>query len=169
MSPQHKHSPGHHHAPGAAHDAPTVGSTAAILNIRADGRDGVELVPPNPHFERIGGEAPIRALVERFYHHMNTLPEAQTIRAMHPQDLSDVKEVLFKFLVGWMGGPQLYAAERGQPRLRRKHMPFAIGDAERDAWMACMHLAMEDTLHDEALKSQLTEAFYKTANFLRNL
>lgn len=155
------------HRPGDDHAAPTVGSTAALLDITA-GRDGVTEIPANPHFVRIGGEAPIRALVESFYRHMDTLPAARGIRALHPPDLGPVKETLWKYFVGWMGGPQLYAAERGHPRLRRRHLPFPIGDAERDAWMQCMTLALAETVQDDALRDELAQAFYKTATFLRN-
>lgn len=157
-----------HHSPGTDHAAPTVGSTAALLDIRAVGRSEVTDIPANPHFARIGGEAAIRNVVERFYRYMDTLPEARVVRAMHPPELGAIKEVFYKFLVGWMGGPQLYAAERGQPRLRRKHLPFRIGDAERDAWMSCMTRALADVVADAGLREELTLAFYKTATFLRN-
>ena len=99
---------------------------------------------------------------------MDTLPEARTIRAMHTPNLGPVKEVLYKFLVGWLGGPQLYVAERGHPRLRKKHLPFPIGNAERDAWMNCMLRALDDVVPDEALRIDLAGAFFKTASFLRN-
>jgi hemoglobin len=157
------------HVPAGEHAAPTVGSTTALLGIQA-GRDGIAAaaIPPNPHFERIGGGIAIRALVERFYHHMDTLPEARGIRALHPPNLEPVKEVLWKYFVGWMGGPQLYAAERGHPRLRRRHLSFPIGDAERDAWMQCMTLALAEVVTDDALREELAQAFYKTATFLRN-
>lgn len=123
---------------------------------------------PNPHFDRIGGAPAIRLLTERFYHHMDSLPEAATIRAMHPADLSRPKDTLYKYLVGWMGGPQLYAAERGQPRLRHAHLPFAIGDAEHEAWMACMNLALSEAVADESFRAEIAQAFHKTASFLRN-
>jgi len=124
--------------------------------------------PDNLHFDRIGGESAIRNLVDRFYHHMDTLPEAQTIRAMHPPNLAPIKEVLFKYLVGWLGGPQLYVAERGHPRLPHRHLAFPIGDAERDAWMTCMTRALDEVVTDADLKTELTQAFFKTATFLRN-
>ncbi|MCK9991251.1 MAG: group II truncated hemoglobin [Rugosibacter sp.] len=124
--------------------------------------------PANLHFDRIGGKDAIRRLVDLFYHYMDTLPEAQTIRAMHPPELAPVKEVLFKYLVGWLGGPPLYVAERGHPRLRKRHLAFPIGEAERDAWMACMTRAIDDVVTDPALKTELTQAFSKTATFLRN-
>jgi len=132
------------------------------------GRDLVTANPGNLHFRQIGGEPAVRTLVERFYHHMDTLPEAQTVRALHPPSLAPVKELLFKYLVGWLGGPQLYVAERGHPRLRQRHRAFPIGDAERDAWMACMTRALDEVVADSDLRSQLAQAFFQTATFLRN-
>lgn len=122
----------------------------------------------NPHFEMIGGEEPIARLVERFYFYMDTLPEAVCIRAMHEPDLTHTKEVLKKFLVEWLGGPKVYSAERGHPRLRQKHITFPIGEAERDAWMLCMKRAMADIVTDAELRQQMEQAFFKTADFIRN-
>jgi hemoglobin len=147
--------------------APSIASHAAVDNASASLR-GDPLARHNPHFELIGGEAGIARLVERFYHHMKTLPEAATILAMHPHDLGPVKNVLVRFLTEWMGGPQVYSRERGHPRLRRRHLPFSIGAAERDAWITCMTRALTDTVADVGLREQLTQAFLKTANFLRN-
>jgi len=122
----------------------------------------------NPHFSRIGGAEPLARLVERFYFYMDTLPAAAGVRAMHPADLGPVKRVLLNFLTEWTGGPQAYSQERGHPRLRRKHLGFAIGAAERDAWMACMQAALDEVVPDAALKAQLAQAFLKTADFIRN-
>lgn len=122
----------------------------------------------NPHFELIGGEPAIARLVERFYHYMDVLPEARGIRAMHAPDLGPAKAVLVKFLTEWLGGPRIYSTERGHPRLRQKHIEFPIGEAERDAWMLCMRLALEDVVPDATLRQQLDQAFYKTADFIRN-
>lgn len=122
----------------------------------------------NPHFGKIGGKEPIARLVERFYFYMDTLPEAATIRAMHEPDLAHTKVVLNKFLVEWLGGPKVYSAERGHPRLRQKHITFRIGEAERDAWMLCMRRAMDDVVSDPELKTQMEQAFFKTADFIVN-
>ena len=73
-----------------------------------------------------------------------------------------------RYITEWPGGPQVYSAERGHPRLRRKHLPFAIGQAERDAWMLCMTQALDEVVADPDLKDQLTRAFAKTADFIRN-
>ena len=89
-------------------------------------------------FERIGGSATIDALVDCFYDRMDRLPEAKVIRAMHADDLGLIRDVLKRYLTEWTGGPRLYTPEKGHPRLRQRHFGFAIGDAERDAWMLCM-------------------------------
>jgi hemoglobin len=134
--------------------------------------EGGAIVPPiapqNPHFARIGGAMRVACIVDAFYRNMDKLPEATAIRALHPDDLRTSRDVLYKYLVGWLGGPPLYVAERGSPRLRQKHLPFAIGDAERDAWMLCMRLALEEYLDDAQLRGELLQAFVRTANSLRN-
>lgn len=124
--------------------------------------------PPLSHYQRIGGEEKIRALVKRFYQLMDTLPEAQGIRRMHEENLDEIEEVLFKFLTGWMGGPQLYIQERGHPMLRRRHLPFSIGDSERDQWMQCMNQALNEIVEDASLRQELSAAFLKVADHMRN-
>ena len=120
------------------------------------------------HFEAIGGEEKIRSLVNRFYDLMDAQPEAAHIRALHPEDLSGSREKLFLFLVGWMGGPPLYVTKHGHPRLRARHLPFAIGTRERDEWLWCMNRAMKEEQISESLIEQLQRAFSQTADFMRN-
>ncbi|MFH2139592.1 MAG: group II truncated hemoglobin [Pseudomonadota bacterium] len=124
--------------------------------------------PQNDHYRRIGGEAKVRQLVQRFYHLMDELPEAHRIRKMHHISLKSAEDKLFMFLSGWMGGPQLYVEKFGHPRLRQRHMPFAVGDTERDQWMMCMTQALDDVVEDEALRKELKDAFRKVADFMRN-
>ncbi|HXH65302.1 MAG TPA: group II truncated hemoglobin [Mariprofundaceae bacterium] len=119
------------------------------------------------YYERIGGEDGVRRLVHRFYEIMDTLPEAKGIRAMHA-DLREAEQKLFMFLSGWMGGPQLYAEQYGHPRLRMRHMPFAIAESERNQWMACMNQALADEVEDKALRAEISTALYKVADFMRN-
>lgn len=126
------------------------------------------LVTANPHYARIGGEETLRQLVERFYQLMDSLPEAGPIRAMHARDLSGSRKKLFMFLSGWLGGPQLYVEKYGHPRLRQRHLPFAIDSTARDLWMRCMVQAMTDVGIEEPLRLELETALYKTANFMRN-
>lgn len=120
------------------------------------------------HFQRIGGEEKVRALVQRFYQLMDELPEAYGIRKMHAADLQGATDKLFKFLCGWMGGPQLYVEQYGHPMLRRRHLPFTIGEAERDQWLLCMTHALSETVADVALREELAAAFAKVAEHMRN-
>lgn len=124
--------------------------------------------PHNPHYERLGGEAAVVRLVDAFYRAMDELPEARAIRAMHEANLGPTRRLLVKYLSEWMGGPRLYSAERGSPMLRRRHHPFDIDAAARDAWMACMRQALHETCADAALRAELDAAFYKVADFIRN-
>ena len=116
----------------------------------------------------LGGEAKLRELVDRFYDLMDLEPAFAGIRKLHPTDLANSRDKLFMFLSGWMGGPGLYAERFGHPMLRARHMPFAIGAAERDAWMACMIQAMEGTGVDDRLRGALAQAFFGTADWMRN-
>lgn len=120
------------------------------------------------HYQRIGGEPKVRELVERFYDHMDQLPEAYGIRKLHAADLSASRQKLFEFLTGWMGGPSLYTDKYGHPMLRRRHLPFAIGDEERDQWMHCMRLALDEAVEEAALRKELEQAFVKVADHMRN-
>lgn len=124
--------------------------------------------PYHRHFDGAGGAEGVAQLVERFYFHMSNRPEAAAIRALHPQDLTPVREVLTRYFTEWLGGPPIYSTERGHPRLRRRHLPFRIGEAERDAWMLCMRAALSDVVSDSNLRDELETAFFKVADFLRN-
>ena len=90
------------------------------------------------------------------------------IRAMHEPDLARTRAVLVDYLCEWMGGERRYSARHGPPALRRRHMPFAIDDHARDAWMACMRQALAETCPDAALRGELASAFFKIAHHLRN-
>lgn len=122
---------------------------------------------PGP-FEALGGRPGVRALVDRFYDLMDSLDETRVIRALHPADLGESREKLFLFLCGWLGGPQLYIERYGHPRLRARHIPFPIGNSERDQWLLCMERALDEQVDDERLKAQLKSAFQQTANHMRN-
>jgi len=122
---------------------------------------------PTP-YESIGGDAVVRQLVERFYELMDSLPEAYEIRQLHPKDLSGSIDKLYKFLSGWLGGPPLYMNEFGHPRLRARHLPFVIDEKERDQWLMCMYQAMEDVGIDKKVQTHLKQAFFQTADHMRN-
>lgn len=122
---------------------------------------------PTP-YERIGGETGVRALTDRFYDIMDTDERASEIRAMHPAKLSQSRIKLFEFLSGWLGGPPLYIAKRGHPRLRARHLPFPIGDRARDQWMMCMRAALDECVIDREVRDFLDSAFMQMATHLRN-
>lgn len=124
-------------------------------------------MPPS-HYERIGGAENVRALVHRFYQLMDVLPEAHDIRKLHPANLQSSEDKLFKFLSGWMGGPQLFIQEYGHPVLRQRHLPFPIGDAERAQWLLCMDQALQEVVADEQLRAELSTSFAKVASHMRN-
>lgn len=119
-------------------------------------------------YDHIGGEAAILGLVERFYFYMDTLPEAAGIRAMHAADLSSAHDKLFKFLSGWLGGPDLFVQEYGHPRLRQRHFPFAIDEAARDQWMLCMNKALDEVSMAANFRENLREALQQLATHMIN-
>ena len=119
-------------------------------------------------FDWIGGEAAIRALVDRFYDLMDLEPGYQALRTTHGSTLAEARDKLFWFLCGWMGGPQHYVERFGHPRLKARHMPFKIGILERDQWLACMDQAMGEVQVDADLRARLRESFFQTADWMRN-
>ena len=78
-------------------------------------------------YEQLGGSEGLREIVDRFYDLMAELPEAKGILSLHPEDLTESRDKLFKFLSGLYGGPSLYIQEYGHPMLRARHLPFPIG------------------------------------------
>ena len=119
-------------------------------------------------FEWLGGESAVRTLVDRFYDLMDLDAAYRALRALHPAQLDGSRDKLFWFLCGWLGGPQHYVERFGHPMLRARHMPYSIGIAERDQWMACMKQAMGETGVDAALAVRLAESFFNTADWMRN-
>ena len=119
-------------------------------------------------YEKIGGEATVARLCDRFYELMDVTPQFKELREMHPADLKSSRDKLYMFLSGWFGGPDLFVEQFGHPRLRARHMPFAIGVKERDQWVACMVLAMEEVGIEESVRARLLQNFFNTADFMRN-
>jgi hemoglobin len=123
---------------------------------------------PQSLYDTIGGEGKLREMVDRFYDLMELEPEFAVLRALHPPSTEGSRDKLFWFLSGWMGGPDAYIERFGHPRLRMRHMPFAIGTTERDQWLRAMAWAMEDVGIAEPLRVRLMESFYQTADWMRN-
>ena len=127
---------------------------------------------PQSLYDLLGGEPEaknqIREIVEAFYDVMESDEKAKTIRLMHPEDLTSSREKLFMFLTGWTGGPQLYIERYGHPFLRRRHLPFKIGEEERDQWIYCMTKGMLNLkMEDQKIKA-LLNALYPITDFMRN-
>ncbi len=122
----------------------------------------------NTPYEGLGGADAVRRLVDRFYDLMDELPETHGLRQLHPTDLTGSRQSLFEFLSGWFGGPPLYIEKKGHPRLRMRHMLFAIGPAERDQWMLCMRTALDEQVGDEALHQGVLNAFVQMADHMVN-
>jgi hemoglobin len=121
-------------------------------------------------FERIGGEANVRALVERFYDAMDEHEPA--LAALHPLEDGKVsraaRDRFALFLIGWLGGPQDYMRLHGHPRLRMRHAHVAVTGAMRDAWIRSMRLALRDASIDTGVRAFLDEKLAEVAEFLRN-
>ena len=127
---------------------------------------------PPTLYDLLGGEPEathkIREIVEAFYDVMDSDEKAKTIRLMHPEDLTSSREKLFMFLTGWTGGPQLYTERYGHPFLRRRHLPFKIGEEERDQWIYCMTKGLLNLKMEEEKIKALLNALYPIADFMRN-
>ena len=118
-------------------------------------------------YEILGGEG-VRQLADAFYEAMDRLPQAEAIRAMHAENLDEIKKKLATYLTGWMGGPPVYLAINGTVCLTDPHAPYRIGPKERDQWLLCMDAALEDIGASDELKQMLKEPMFRVADTVRN-
>jgi hemoglobin len=88
---------------------------------------------------------------------------------MHAPDMTAIRVLLKKYMGEWLGGPKRYTSERGHPMLRARHLPFPIGNAERDAWMLCMNGALDETVAHQDVREHVREALTNLAGWMRNL
>jgi hemoglobin len=117
-------------------------------------------------YEAVGGEETFRRLVSRFYQEVAADP---VLRPVYPsKDLTPAEEHLRMFLIQYWGGPGTYSEQRGHPRLRMRHAHFAIGEAERDAWLRHMRTAMDELELAPALDAQLWDYLVMAAHSLVN-
>ncbi len=114
------------------------------------------------------GDEGIRKLADAFYEEMDAQPQAETIRAMHAANLDMIKDKLYEYLSGWMGGPPLYSEKYGTVCLTDPHKPYPIGPDERDQWLKCMDGALERIDASEELKQMLKDPMYQVADIIRN-
>jgi hemoglobin len=116
-------------------------------------------------YDAAGGADTFRQLVDRFYDGVEGDP---LLRPLYPDDLGESRRRLSLFLMQYFGGPSTYSEQRGHPRLRMRHFPFAIGQAERDAWMRHMRAAVETTDLSDDVRLVLLDYFERAATFMIN-
>ncbi|MBA2308228.1 MAG: globin [Pseudonocardiales bacterium] len=108
---------------------------------------------PQNFYAEVGGEQTFRKIVSRFYEEVKA---DSVLRPIYPEeDLGPAEDRLRMFLEQYWGGPRTYSEQRGHPRLRMRHAPFSIGPIERDAWLRCMRIAVDDAGLDEPHRRQL--------------
>ena len=137
-------------------------------SISADTAEQSEKQPQATLYELIGGADKLRELVDRFYDLMDPEPQFAVIRALHPTTLDGSRDKFYWFLTSWSGGPDLYIERFGHPRLRARHLPYAIATPERDQWLRCMAMAMHEVGMEEWLQERLLTSFFQTADWMRN-
>lgn len=111
----------------------------------------------------------ITKLVDEFYVNMDTLHEAETIRKMHPSDLTESRRKLTYFLCGWLGGPRLFQQHYGPISIPGAHKRFPIGYEERDAWLLCMQRAIAVQPFSDQFKDYLLAALSIPAERVRQV
>ncbi|MDQ2799411.1 MAG: globin [Armatimonadota bacterium] len=116
-------------------------------------------------YAQVGSDAPFFALVEAFYAGVEQDPP---LRSLYPDDLTHAKEYLALFLIQRFGGHGGYGEKRGHPRLRMRHVPFQIGEAEREAWLRHMFAALEQTEAFKPYRESMRRYFADSAAFLVN-
>ncbi|MGH2720158.1 MAG: globin [Actinomycetota bacterium] len=116
-------------------------------------------------YERAGGRPFFVALVDRFY---DAVAGDPVLRPIYPEDLAPPRAHLAGFLIQYWGGPDDYSVERGHPRLRKRHVPFAIGRAERDAWFGHMRDAVKAGGLSPEDEAEMVAYFDSAATFLIN-
>jgi len=127
--------------------------------------------PADSPFDRLGGEAPVRALVDSFYDAMTELEPA--LACLHPCDAGGrvdraSRDRFALFFIGWLGGPQEYIAQHGHPRLRMRHASVPIDGGMASAWMRCMRVAFDRSGVGGDVRAFLEEKLGDLAQFLRN-
>ncbi|GAA4882361.1 group II truncated hemoglobin [Ferrimonas pelagia] len=123
----------------------------------------------NSPYEALGSESGVRALVDRFYDVMDGDPSVATIRAMHGDSLEGIRTGLTLYLTEWLGGPKVFSQRSGGMCLTDAHRGFALNEQARDEWLYCMEQALADTALGTAERDQLKAAFYRIADFMRNM
>ncbi|GAA2671464.1 MULTISPECIES: globin [Actinosynnema] len=124
------------------------------------------MTTPENFYEAVGGYETFRRIVARFY---EEVAKDEVLRPMYPeQDLGPAEERFRLFLMQYWGGPHTYSERRGHPRLRMRHMPFEIGPRERDAWLRCAKVGVDEADLTPQQREQLWGYLEMAANSLVN-
>lgn len=124
------------------------------------------MATPENLYDAVGGEDTFRRIVSRFY---ALVEKDEVLRPLYPeQDLGPATERLTLFLIQYWGGPTTYSQQRGHPRLRLRHAPFSIGPIERDAWLKCMRIAVDEEQVPEPYRAQLWQYLEMAAQSMMN-
>lgn len=156
--------------PGGRPDAAGPGGPAKLIPVGAQPSRLGQAQPVVNLFDAVGGQSFFDELVERFYRGVAGDP---LLRPMYPEDdLADAKRHLALFLGQYWGGPSTYSDERGHPRLRMRHVPFVIGEAERDAWLRHMCSALDSLVTERdvhpAIEARMLDYFAMAADSMMN-
>ena len=119
-------------------------------------------------YELLGGEEGVRNLCNAMYDAIDTLPEAQIIRQMHEENLSEIRQKFFEYMSTWLGGPALYSEKHGSMCITDPHAPFAIGKKERDLWLLCMDTALDKVNASDEVREMIKKPLSNVADMLRN-
>ncbi|MGH3925719.1 MAG: globin [Pseudonocardiaceae bacterium] len=124
------------------------------------------MAAPENFYQAVGGERTFHRIVARFY---ALVAQDEVLRPLYPEEeLGAAEERLRMFLVQYWGGPHTYSDQRGHPRLRMRHVPFRIGPTERDAWLRCMRIAVDEAELGEAHRAVLWDYLQMAANSMQN-
>lgn len=121
----------------------------------------------NSSYKAAGELSGLTQLVDDFYDNMDRLTVSSKIRDMHPEDLTQSRQKLVYFLSGWLGGPRLYAEHFGSISIPFAHKHLSIGVAEKEAWLCCMQIAVEQQPYDKRFKLYLMQQLEIPADRIR--
>ncbi len=119
-------------------------------------------------YDLIGKEDGVKALAAAFYDAMDEMEEVESVRKMHEANLDVIKQKLYEYLNGWLGGPHLYQDKYGTICLTDPHQPYPIGEEQRDQWVACWDRALEKVDAPEDFRALTREPINRMASFLVN-
>ncbi|BDX05307.1 group II truncated hemoglobin [Planctobacterium marinum] len=123
---------------------------------------------PKSAYEAIGGEQGTQKLANTFYDIMETDEFAAELLALHPKPMDSIRQKFFEYLSGWLGGPPLYEAQYGHPRLRARHLPFEVSDNMVEQWLYCMNKALNEVVEDDNAREAIRQPITQLARHMKN-